>query len=263
MLYLVMFFLGGGEVAWLTDNFGPIFATCSVLHSSMSFWGSCFQFFFPPCFPADESKRGEKIASAEKRSAHAHFSSFCFPLLPSLPRLGHSFLDPPAAKTRTDMAATALYSSPVSVRARRSSGGAAGGGGGGYNSSYQRRGVRDSYTPSYSTGSAASSPQVVRRSRVYSGGGGGGRGSGVRNSVLITSNGLGSETAKYNRETALKEIHSNFLRQFEEDQKKYWPARQQEDSEAAAAAAGLGRARQGLILGLDEMQARKDCIRSV
>ena len=39
--------------------------------------------------------------------------------------------------------------------------------------------------------------------------------------VAVTTSGLGSETAKYNRELAIKEIHKNFEDDFTKTQRKY------------------------------------------
>ena len=86
-----------------------------------------------------------------------------------------------------------------------------------------------------------------------------------RNSVLITSSGLGSETARYNREIAMKEISSNFNRQFEESTRKYHP--HSSGGSSGGEEEKLTRAR-AKIIGLsytpspmDEKQARKDCLR--
>ncbi len=91
---------------------------------------------------------------------------------------------------------------------------------------------------------------------------GGGSNSDYRNSVMLPSSGglgLGSETAKYNREEAIKSIHSDFTRRFEEDQRKYWPGR-----------SSAGDARSSLIAGtnvtapvtaMDEVQARKEIVK--
>jgi len=99
------------------------------------------------------------------------------------------------------------------------------------------------------------SPMVTRRARDASVGA-----TPNRNSVLFTNSGLGSETAKYNREMAMKEIQKNFQRDFAEAERKYhptWAAVSGPNDDG-----GLTRARNGLLgHTLDEKMARKDALR--
>ena len=87
-----------------------------------------------------------------------------------------------------------------------------------------------------------------------------------RSSVMVTSYGLGSETAKYKREEAMKEISASFNKQFAETQRKYRvDAAPGEDTNEQEK---MTRAR-AKIIGLptainspwDDSMARRDCLR--
>ena len=137
------------------------------------------------------------------------------------------------------------------------------------------RSARDSslgrnYT-NYSSSYTAASPVIPRRREAsvarFSGGGG------DRSSVLFGSSvtGLGSETARYNREEAIKEIHSNFERSFNETSRKYGlPSSSSsssrasvmpEDSDLTRARARIIGLNHALDQGRDERMARRDCLR--
>lgn len=84
-----------------------------------------------------------------------------------------------------------------------------------------------------------------------------------RYSSVITSSGLGTETAKYNREEAMKQIHSGFLRDFNENQrsKAKFDSSLGEENDYER----MSRAR-GRIVGttssyLDNHMARQDALR--
>ncbi len=131
---------------------------------------------------------------------------------------------------------TDSYLSPVTLRPRRDS-----------SLSYSTASSRASVYAGSGSTSTGTSPMVGRRASSLST-------PGSRASVMLT-NGLGSETARYNREEAIKEIHSNFERDFEENLRKYHRSSQAEEEKR------MSRARSRLLGNLDDHMARKDAVR--
>ncbi len=129
---------------------------------------------------------------------------------------------------------TDSYLSPVTLRPRRDS-----------SLSYSTASSRASVY--VGGGSSSASPMIGRRVSSLTT-------PGSRASVMLP-NGLGSETAKYNREEAIKEIHSNFEREFEENSRKYHRTSQDEEEKR------MSRARSRLLGNLDDHMTRKDAVR--